>query len=425
MNDLHQQYYIRTLQKKVLETSQSFSVVLITGPRQVGKTTLFLQCMELEKSLKRSYISLDDMKVRHLAKTDPELFLQTYRFPILIDEVQYAPELFPYIKIMCDREQKSGLFWLTGSQQFSMMHHISESLAGRVGILQLQGLSQSEISFTPDIAPFIIPESLPISGENDTEEKTDYSLKTLYARFLRGSYPALYSRPQTDTETFYSSYIQTYLERDVRSLLRVKEQHSFFECMRVLASRTGQLLNYNDVSRDIGVSVNTVKSWVSILETSGVVYLLQPWSSNLTNRAIKTPKLYFLDTGLCCFLTGWKTAETLMDGIMNGSIFETYVVSEVLKSWIHNGKIPPLYFYRDKEKHEIDILMEYEGLVHPVEIKKTANPDLSMTKGFRSLEKTGVKMGKGAVICLYPSYLPLSRSIFSVPLWNPFTVSAH
>ena len=418
MNELGNKKYTRTLQKKVLETSENFPVVLITGPRQVGKTTLFLQCMKEEELKNRTYITLDDLKVRQLAKKDPELFLQTYRCPILIDEVQYAPELFPYIKMISDREQKSGLFWLTGSQQFSMMQHVSESLAGRVGILHLQGFSQNEITCNPDIEPFNVPDTLPAAGHKIAPEQDIFSLTELYARILRGSYPALHAHPQTDTETYYSSYIQTYIERDVRSLLKVQEHHSFFEFMRVLASRTGQLINYNDIARDIGVSVNTVKSWVSVLETSGIIYLLKPWSSNLTKRAIKTPKLYFLDTGLCCYLTGWKTPETLMNGIMNGSILETYVVSEILKSWIHNGKSAPLYFYRDKEQHEIDILLEYDGLVHPIEIKRSANPDLSMTKGFLALEKTGVKMGNGSVISLYPSFLPLSRTVFNIPLWK-------
>ncbi len=416
MYDQKDKKYTRTLQKTVLETSANFPVVLITGPRQVGKTTLFLHCMEEDVLLNRTYVSLDDLKVRHLAKTDPQLFFQTYPRPILIDEVQYAPELFPYIKIICDQEQKPGLFWLTGSQQFSMMQHVSESLAGRVGILQLQGLSQNEIIGNPNTEPFTIPASLPLE-KNNTSKQNNFSILTLYSRILRGSYPALYARPKTNIETFYSSYIQTYIERDVRSILKVQEQHSFFTCMRLLASRTGQLLNYNDISRDIGVTVNTVKSWISVLETSGIIYILNPWSSNLAKRAIKTPKIYFLDTGLCCYLTGWKTAETLMHGIMNGSILETYVISEIFKSWIHKGKFAPLYFYRDKEQNEIDLLLEYDGLVHPLEIKRSANPNLSMTKGFLALEKTGVKMGMGAIISLYPSYLPLSRTIINIPLW--------
>lgn len=406
----------RTLAPKVLEVSKSFPVVLITGPRQCGKTTLFNQCIKAEfEELKteRSYVTLDDVKLRNLAKTDPELFLQTYKFPILIDEVQYAPELFPYIKIIVDKENKTGLFWLTGSQQFSLMNNVSESLAGRVGILQLQGFSQSEIERNADDKKFTIPST---EQERKSILKNDFSIEELYKRIFRGSYPALYSRPQIETNVFYSSYIQTYLERDVKSILDISDVHSFYECMCVLAARTGQLLNYSEVARDVGVSVNTIKKWMSVLEASGIIYLLQPWSVNVTNRVIKTPKLYFLDTGLCCYLTQWQSSEALMNGIMSGAIFETYVISEIYKSWIHTGAMPNFYFYRDKEQHEIDLILKYDGELHPVEIKCSANPELSMTKSFSYLEKTGEKVGLGSVICLYKNFLPLSRTSVSLPV---------
>jgi len=296
------------------------------------------------------------------------------------------------------------------------MQHVSESLAGRVGILKLQGLSWKELSRKPDGPPFSVPETVPPdAGEN---LDTVVGITELYKHILRGSYPALYAKPDTDIRIFYSSYVQTYLERDVQSVLKVTDQQVFLECMRVLAARTGQLLNYTDVAKDIGTSVNTVKNWVRVLEASGIIYLLQPWSSNLTKRAVKTPKLYFMDTGLCCYLTGWKTADALMDGIMNGSILETYVISEILKSWIHNGEDAPAYFYRDRERHEIDLILYCDGKLHPVEIKRSANPDLSMTSGFRELQKTDIATGRGAVICLYHTWLPLSRSVISIPVWS-------
>jgi uncharacterized protein len=402
--------FSRTLEDTVLKIAQTFPVVLITGPRQVGKTTLFRQCMEKENR-NRTYISLDDVKARNLAKSDPELFLQTFRAPVLIDEVQYAPELFPYIKLIADREQTCGLFWLTGSQQFSLMHQVTESLAGRAGILQLQGLSRREIAGDAQPHPFI-PGQMALSAD------TSRNAAELYAHILRGSYPALYARPETDTYTFYSSYVQTYIERDVQSVVRVGDQRAFVSCMSLLAARTGQLLNYSDVSRDCGVSVNTVKSWVSVLESSGIICLLPGWSSNLSLRTVKMPKLYFMDTGLCCYLTGWQSVQPLMEGIMNGSILETYVVSEISKSWIHTGKSAPLFFYRDRDGHEIDLLISYDGTLYPAEIKRSANPDISMTKSFSVLEKAGVKTANGSILCLYPSYLPLNRTTASIPVWD-------
>lgn len=403
----------RTLTPKVLEVSESFPVVLITGPRQCGKTTLFKQCLKFEseqESMVRTYVTLDDIKIRSLAQNDPELFLETYKYPVLIDEVQYAPQLFPYIKIIADQENKPGLFWLTGSQQFTLMKNVSESLAGRVGILQLQGFSESEIERNPEAQKFVIP-----SPGFEIQKKADFSLESLYERIFRGSYPALYARPQTKTDIFYSSYIQTYLERDVKSILALSDVHSFYECLSILAARTGQLLNYSEVARDVGVSLNTIKKWVSILESSGIIFLLQPWSENVTNRAIKTPKLYFFDTGLCSYLTQWQSASALMTGIMNGAIFETYIISEIYKSWIHNGASPHFYFYRDKEQHEIDLILQYNGELHPVEIKRSANPDLSMVKSFSYLNRTGTKTGSGAVICLYQNLLPLNKDIISIP----------
>lgn len=403
--------YPRTLKNKVIEISKTFPIVLILGPRQVGKTTLFKQCLEKENS-DRKYISLDDVQIRSLAKNDPELFLETYKFPLLIDEVQYAPELFPYLKIIADREHKNGIFWLTGSQQFSLMQNVSESLAGRVGILNLQGLSQAEIEFNEKHQAFL-PEN-DFSNEQSLEQTED--INSLYKHILRGSYPALYANPETDAQIFYSSYVQTYLERDVQSILNVSNQHAFLEFLQVCAARTGQILNYSEIAKDVGISVNTAKNWLSVLESSGIVYLLRPYSKNITSRTIKSPKLYFFDTGLCCYLTGWKDYEALRDGIMNGAILETYVISEIIKTWIHNGLYCDFYFYRDSDGREIDLLIQSNGKLFPVEIKRSAKPELSMAKNFSALEK--LETGKGAIICLYKNFLPLSRNLVSIPVWK-------
>ena len=397
-------YFKRTLSESLKNTSKTFPVVFITGPRQVGKTTLLEHC----SSEDRTYVSLDDPQIRILAKNDPALFFQRYKIPVLIDEVQYAPELFSYIKMIADKEKKQGLFWLTGSQQFHLMKNISESLAGRVAILDLQGLSQSEKFNKPFRPPFL--------PANNLEKVADLDLKSVYEIILKGSYPALYAREDIDRRLFYSSYLRTYLERDVRDLLKVSDEQKFVTFLKVAASRTGQLLNYADMARDVEVSQNTIKAWISILQTSGLIYLLQPYYNNITSRAIKTPKLYFLDTGLCCYLTGWNTPETLETGAMSGAIFETYIVSEIIKSYWHNGKQIQIYFYRDKEKKEIDILIEENGILYPVEIKKSANPTIRDIKNFSVLDSILKTKGQGAIICFSNNYLPLTSEVMTIPV---------
>jgi predicted AAA+ superfamily ATPase len=399
-------YFHRTLSKILRNATATFPVVLLTGPRQTGKTTLF----EKNREQSRTYVSLDDPQVRGLAQTDPNLFLQTYKRPLFIDEVQYAPGLFPYIKMIVDREKKNGLFWLTGSQQFHLMKNVSETLAGRVAILELQGLSQSEKRFDPDSPPFL-PDNL-----QKRHRPTD--VQQLYQRILHGSFPALFANENMDRSIFYASYLKTYIERDIHQLIRVVNEHAFLRFLKVTAARTGQLLNYSDMAKDVEVNMNTLKAWLSVLETSGLVYLLQPYHTNITNRVIKTPKLYFLDTGLCCYLSGWSNAEALSTGAMNGAILETYVVSEVLKSYWHNGKQPSCYFYRDKEKREIDLLIEQNGLLYPVEIKRTASPTTSHTKHFDVLAKLGIPIGKGAMVCLYEQAIPLNNMVNIIPVGN-------
>jgi predicted AAA+ superfamily ATPase len=397
-------YFTRIISSKIEQINATFPVVLITGPRQVGKSTVF----EKLKEPNRKSVTLDDPYARMLAQTDPALFLQTYESPVLIDEVQYAPQLFPYIKMAVDKQKKKGMFWLTGSQQFTLMQNVSESLAGRVAIVELQGLSQAEKNFRK--GDIFLP-SLLVPDKRAPETVT-----SVYKTILKGSFPEIYATKNIDRTLFYTSYLKTYLERDVRALTQVGDEHTFLTFLKVAAARTGQLLNYADMAKDIGVSENTIKSWISILLTSGLIFLLQPYHNNLTNRAVKTPKLYFFDTGLCAYLCGWNTAETLSLGAMNGAFLETYIVSETLKSYMHNCQNANFYFYRDKEKREIDLLIERDGTFYPIEIKRTASPKEEDVRHFKLLEKLRLKTGMGAIICLYENLLPLNREVTIVPI---------
>ncbi|HOD55828.1 MAG TPA: ATP-binding protein [Bacteroidales bacterium] len=397
-------YFERDISKIIIETSETFPVVLLTGPRQVGKSTVLEKIREENRSL----VTLDDPSIRVLAQTDPALFLQTYEPPVLIDEVQYAPQLFPYIKMIVDRHKEKGMFWLTGSQPFQLMEKVSESLAGRVGILELQGLSQAEKNQNAG-EPFLPDTLKPVN-------RKPYNVNSIYNLILKGSFPELYATPRLNRNTFYASYLKTYIERDIRHLTNVQDERLFLTFLKVAAARTGQLLNYADMAKDVGVTEVTVKSWVSLLLTSGLVYLLQPYYNNLTKRAIKTPKLHFTDTGLCAWLSGWTSAETLSVGAMGGAIFESYVVSEIVKSYIHNNTQAHFYFYRNKEKQEIDLIIERDSVFYPIEIKRTASPRESDVKTFGLLEKIGMTTGKGAIVCLYENLLPLNRKVQIVPV---------
>jgi len=404
-------YYERVIKELVKNISETFPVLLVTGPRQVGKTTLLEHLQEKE----RSYVTLDDLDERALAKSDPALFLQRHRPPVIIDEVQYAPELFSAIKVIVDREKKNGLFWLTGSQKFELMKGISETLAGRVGICELLGLSQGEIQGrVSDSHPFL-PSKGFISKMLSSKQK-GVTLHRVYEEIWRGAFPKIVSSHNVSRDIFYSSYIQTYVQRDVRDLSKIGYLTTFQRFLKVAAARTGQLINYANMAIDIDVDQKTVKSWISILETSGLIYLLQPYQSNVTNRLVKTPKLYFLDTGLCSYLTGWSTPESLELGSMSGAILETYLFTEILKTYLYSGVRPNLYFYRDKDQKEIDLLIEYDGCLYPVEFKKTATPTLNAAKNFHVLEKLNVKIGHAVVFCFKEKALPLSETVTALPI---------
>ena len=398
----------RTMTRIINEYTQNFKVLLLTGQRQVGKTTLL---EKIEKG-KRAYVTLDNPKFRALAQNDPELFLAENPPPVMIDEVQYAPGLFPYIKIYVDTHKNhKGAFWLTGSQKFSLMKGVNESLAGRIVILELLGLSYREKI------------KLPYNGKPFIPEKTDAKMKSLsineiYKHIWNGSLPELNTNKKISREAFYSSYIQSYIERDVRDFYNIEKPVQFYNFIATVAARTGNLVNYTNLARDIGVDVKTTQTWMGILERSGLVYLLQPYSPNVTSRIIKTPKVYFLDTGLCAYLCRWETPETLYSGAMDGAILETWCFGEILKSYWHNGVDPLIYFYRDTDQKEIDFIIEKNMTLYPIEVKKTAMPGECDIKNFNVLKKLGKKIGMGAVLCLGHDRTPINREVLSIPVWE-------
>lgn len=401
-------YINRTIEKIIKELSTQFKVILITGARQVGKSTLLQHCVG-----NNNYVPLDRPDIRELAINDPGLFLQRYKpssnAPLIIDEIQYAPDLLPYIKSIVDSNDAKGQYFLTGSQQFHLMNKISESLAGRVGVVNLLGLSLNEIDNNANAEPFI-----PISNYIADRRKTakTYTVSDIFKFIHNGFYPALNNGEVKDIEYFYSSYVQTYLERDIRDLASINDEMLFLKFIRIVAARTGQVLKYSELAGETGISEPTAKKWLSVLVTSGLVYLLEPYYANITKRMTKMPKIYFLDTGLCAYLTGWSSSVVLEKGAMAGAFFETFVVVEILKSYLYNGKRAPLYWYRDIDKKEIDILIEKDGLLYPVEIKLTAKPEKSMVKSFGIIKNRG----EGAVVCSALEDLPLTENINVVPV---------
>lgn len=403
-------YIKRSLEKVVSEVTKEYPVVLVTGPRQVGKTTMLQKLME---GTERDYVSLDDLNERSLAKNDPELFLQLHKPPILIDEVQYAPELFTYIKIHVDKSHNPGDFWLTGSQVFKLMHGVQESLAGRVAVLSLTSLSQAEMCGA-QMEPFTIDlESLGNRGKARKPADT----RGIYDRIFRGSMPAIVSGQNSNNQIFYSSCLATYIERDVKELSDAIDSLKFLQFITAVAARCGQMLNVADIARDADINQKQAKDWLGILETLGIIFYLHPYSNNLLKRLVKTPKLYFYDTGLICYLTKWSSADTLESGAMNGAILENYVVAEIRKTYLNSGKEPFMYYYRDKDAKEIDIVLEHDGVLNPIEIKKSANPGPELVKVFSLLDKSSTPRSKGAVMCMKPELSAIDRENYIVPVW--------
>lgn len=398
----------RALESMIKEVSNTYPVLLVTGPRQVGKTTL----LEHVADQTRKYVSLDDPVARQLAKEEPLLFLQRYEPPVIIDEIQYAPELLPYIKLHVDRKKNMGDFWLTGSQMFQMMKGVSESLAGRVGILPMQGLSLSELNVCPN--EFYTTDTKRLLNRLNIAKKMN--LKEIYRRIYKGSMPAVHITEQS-VERFYASYVDTYIQRDIRDLTQVADEMQFYMFLTACAARTSQMVNYSELAKDVGITSPTAKSWLSILVTSGIIVLVEPYSNNALKRIVKAPNMYFMDTGLCAYLTRWTSSESLEVSAMSGAFFETFVVSEIIKSYLNAGKRPPVFYYRDSDQKEIDLIIENDGKLQPIEIKKSANPKRNAGRHFSVLEKAGKEITEGSIICMSEDLSPISKGIWAVPVW--------
>lgn len=405
-------YITRHMEKPVMELNEQYPVLLLTGPRQVGKTTMLEHLIEVEGK-GRKKVSLDDLTLRELAKTDPKMFFQLYQPPLLIDEVQYAPELFPYIKIMVDERHQPGDFWLTGSQLFKMMEGVQESLAGRVALLHLSPLSQSEIMKRPPEPPFSL--ELPLLSER---QKGRQMLNTpeVFQRIHQGGMPALVTGTYSNASIFYSSYIDTYMERDVRRLSNDIDSLKFLRFLRSVAARTSQQVNYKGIADDAEIDQTTAKNWLHVLEALGIIFLLEPYSNNVLKRTVSTPKLYFYDSGIVCYLTRWSSPETAMEGAMSGALLENYTVAEIIKTYQNAGQEPFLYYYRDKDAREIDLILERDGKLFPIEIKKMASPPKKLTKVFDLIDKSPLQRGTGAILCMADQLGAFDQNNLIVPI---------
>ncbi len=366
-----------------------------------------------KENIGREYVTLDDLSLRDMAKNDPAMFFQLHKPPILIDEVQYAPELFTYIKIHIDKYHNPGDFWMTGSQIFRLMQGVQESLAGRAALLHMSPLSQREIDGKA---------AVPFSTNFDTllsESKnvTPATVPEIYERLWRGSMPGIVSGLFPDRDIYYSSYISTYIERDVRELSGSIDALKFNRFITAMAARTAQMLNYSAIAEDADIDIQTAKAWTNILEALGIIFLLHPYSNNVLKRTVKTPKIYFYDTGLVCYLTKWSSPVVAESGAMNGALLENYAVSEIMKSYQSSGVVPYLYYYRDRDAKEIDLIIEGDGKLCPIEIKKTSLPDKRITKTFGLLDKSPLKVGTSAVLCMAEHLGAFDNDNLIVPIW--------
>lgn len=415
-------YISRALEERLRKYEKTYKAIMVTGARQVGKSTLLKRVFP-----DRKYVSLDDPFLEQQAREAGDMFLTLNAPPVTIDEVQRAKELFRYIKIKCDESEEKGLFCLSGSQPFHLMQNVSESLSGRIGIVELSSLSMRECMHDTFNKHF-----LPTLEYVTERRKSLQKPKNIWEMIHRGGYPELQSE-EKEWNAFYADYVKTYLERDVRELAAVHDLNVFRQFMIAAAARTGEILNYSTIASEIGKDVATVKNWISILEASGIIYLLEPYTSNVLKRAIKSPKLYFRDTGLVCYLTRWLSPENLAYGAMSGPVFETFVVSEILKSFANEGMdyrhFVSYYRGRDKKKvkengeiyeleSEIDLIIEENGVLYPIEIKKHTQAKAVMTSAFSVLDQiSGKQRGMGVVICNCPDVGMLRENILQIPVW--------
>ena len=415
-------YVSRTMEKTIENFIGKYPVIMVTGPRQVGKTTL-LNYLKLKSSKKINYVTLDDMLIRTQANEDPELFLRTHEAPLIIDEFQYAPNLLTYIKIIIDearqneifnnKEEVGTMYYLTGSRVFETMKDVSESLAGRVGIFDLFAFSDRELYKMEE--PIFNPQIDIIRKVKPTKR---LSTNQIFERIIKGSYPDVQAGREVSIENYYSNYIRTYIERDIRQLINIKNEIKFTKFISAVAARTGQEFNASKIGTEIGIDGKTAEDWISILKNTGIIYLLQSYSNNNATRAVRTQKVYFMDTGLACYLTGYTDNEVLEKSSYSGAIFETYIISEIIKSYSNNGIDPKryLYFYRDSNQKEIDLLIINNNTVYPVEIKKSSNPGISAIKNFNVIDKFNMNKGNGIVLCLCREINALDNNNYLVPI---------
>ena len=393
----------REIEEKFKKLSSERKVILLTGARQVGKSTFIKDIKESN----REYVTLDDLNLRELAQNDPKLFLMNYKRPIIIDEVQYAPNLFPYIKMEVDNTKEKGSIWLTGSQKFELMQKVGESLAGRVSILELSSLSYAEKNGFK--SKLFIP--------NKISANFTVTPKEIFDDIFKGGMPE-YVVDNIDRNAFFNDYITTYLERDVRNLAQVGDLMAFRKFLVAVASRNGEVLNFESISEDAGIDSKTAKKWISILQASDIIYLLEPYFNSELKRVTKSPKIVFLDLGLCSYLCGWNSGENIMNSSVSGHYLESYVISELIKNKRNNAKTLnyDIYYYRDRDGKEIDLIISLDNVIYPFEIKKTANPNRSMIKNFKILEDKNIKVGDGGLLCFYPSIIPLDEHNKSYPI---------
>ena len=395
--------YNREAESIIRSINKTFKVLMVTGPRQVGKTTLLKKL----KPDNMDYVTLDDEVLRKQAKEDPKLFLEEHPAPLLIDEAQYAPELFPYIKINVDNVNDNGRYWITGSQQFHLMKNASESLAGRVGIVNLNSFTYSEI---------IRNEKKNTFEPSNLKQAPKININDIFEYIYKGGMPNLYSTDGILKDIYFQSYIDTYISRDVKQIMDIGNVESFKKFIVSVASRVGEQLNYTSLALDSGVTVPTAKSWLSILTSSGLVYLLEPYMSSELKRLTHQPKIVFMDMGLACYLSGWESAKELQMSSSAGHYLESFIVSEILKSYNARGIRPNISYYRDKEKNEIDLIFYKNNKLYPFEIKKTASPNKTMIKNFKILEKTKKEIGIGGIICFYDNLMKLDENNYIIPI---------
>lgn len=403
-------YIKRNIEEAIIQASKEYPVVMVCGQRQVGKSTMLNHIKESN----RRYVSFDDRQAKRLAETDPTLFFETYGYPILIDEFQKVPTILETIKDISDKlgyegKDNNGLFWLTGSQKFEMMKGVSESLAGRVAVFEMSSLSKNELIgkdygvFNPEISAL------------KKRENIKSSVNDIYGLIFKGGMPKI-NASSINRDKYYSDYINTYLERDIKELSQVGKLDEFYVFLVYIAARTGQEIKYDEISKQVGISAPTAKSWITILERSGAIFILRPYSSSVTNRLVKTPKMYFMDTGLAAYLCRWPNAETLQNGNMDGAFLETYVVSEIVKSYYNSGiPVNNLYYYRDIDQKEIDLLIVTADSIYPIEVKKSKDPS-KPDKNFNVLNKFGLNVKPGLVICMCDEIVPINKNCYLIPV---------